>query len=128
MKRDVMWTITSMLLVVLLVFHLTDDIVLGMEPGSLSNLYAGVLISFLWLYATLILGGRRPGYVIVLLGSLVGAYVPYVHFSGRGVARIAKSSGGFFFVWTLFAIGIVALLSVTLSARGLWRLRRTASE
>jgi hypothetical protein len=45
---------------------------------------------------------------------------------GVGVASgIANSSGGFFFVWTLIALGVTALISVILSVRGLWRLRRT---
>jgi hypothetical protein len=33
---------------------------------------------------------------------------------------IAKSSGAFFFVWTLLALGVSSLFSVILSARGLW--------
>ena len=36
--------------------------------------------------------------------------------------NIAKSSGAFFFVWTLIALGVTALFSVILSARGLWTL------
>ena len=46
---------------------------------------------------------------------------------GKGIgagSRIANSSGAFFFIWTLFAIGITSLLSVILSIRGLWSLRR----
>ena len=45
---------------------------------------------------------------------------------GKGVGvggNIAKSSGAFFFVWTLIALGVTALFSVTLSARGLWTLQ-----
>jgi biotin transporter BioY len=45
---------------------------------------------------------RRSGYVIIFLGSILGAGVPVIHMLGRGVGgEIAKSSGGFFFVWTL---------------------------
>jgi len=41
------------------------------------------------------------------------------------VAReIAKSAGGFFFVWTLWALGGLGGFTVILSARGLWDLRR----
>jgi hypothetical protein len=36
---------------------------------------------------------------------------------------IAQSSGGFFFVWTLLALGVTALFSVILSVRGLWSLQ-----
>ena len=43
---------------------------------------------------------------------------------GKGVGAIAKSSGGFFFVWTLLALGVTAVFSLILSARGLWSLRR----
>jgi len=36
--------------------------------------------------------------------------------------NIAKSSGAFFFVWALIALGVTALFSVILSGRGLWTL------
>jgi len=45
---------------------------------------------------------------------------------GKGVGvggNIAKSSGAFFSVWTLIALGVTARFSVILSARGLWTLR-----
>jgi hypothetical protein len=46
--------------------------------------------------------------------------------TGVGVASgIANSSGGFFFIWTLLALGVTGLFSVILSARGLWSLRRS---
>jgi hypothetical protein len=38
--------------------------------------------------------------------------------------RIAGSSGIFFWVWTLLALGVTAVFSLILSARGLWSLRR----
>jgi hypothetical protein len=42
---------------------------------------------------------------------------------GVGVAsRIAHTSGHFFFVWTLLAIGLLGPFSAILSARGLWSL------
>ena len=127
MKHNPMLTIFSLLSLLFLTFHLTDDIVRGMEPGGLSNLIGGVLISVVWLYGTLVLAGRRAGYVIILLASLLGLAVPVIHMRGTGVgvaSGIANSSGGFFFVWTLIALGVTALFSVILSARGLWSLRR----
>ena len=67
------------------------------------------------------LAGKRSGYVIILLGSLLGLIVPVIHMKGAGVGgAIAKSSGAFFFIWTLLALGVTALFSVILSARGLW--------
>jgi hypothetical protein len=130
MKQNLLLTITSLLSILLMTFHLTDDIVRGMEPGGLSSLTAVPIVVVL-LYGTLVLAGRRSGYVIILLGSLLLLVVPVVHMKGKGVgvaSGIADSSGGFFFVWTLIALGVTALISVILSVRGLWSLRRTTPD
>ncbi len=98
MKHSVMLTITSLLSILFMTFHLTDDIVRGMEPGKLLDLIA-VPILVVWLYGTLVLAERRSGYVIILLGSLLALVVPVVHMMGKGVgvgSRIANSSGAFF--------------------------------
>ena len=119
MKKNVMLTIASLLSILFLTFHLTDDIVRGMEPGTLSSLIA-VPILVVWLYGTLVLAERRSGYVIILLGSLLGLLVPVIHMKGAGVGgAIAKSSGAFFFIWTLLALGVTSFCSAILSARGL---------
>jgi hypothetical protein len=123
-RLDPLLTITSLLLIVLLTFHLADDIVRGFEKGGLANLTA-VPIVVVWLYATLVLTGRRSGYIITLLLSLFGLVVPYVHMKGRGVginSSIWHTNGAFFFVWTLIAIGVTGLFSIVLSVRGLWSL------
>lgn len=121
MKHSVMLTIASLFSILLLTFHLSDDIFRGMEKGGLSNLVA-VPILVVWLYGTLVLAERRSGYVIVLIGSLLGLAVPVVHMRGAGLgAQIARApSGGFFFVWTMIALCVTALFSVIFSARGLW--------
>jgi hypothetical protein len=124
LKEKAMLTIASLLSLLFLTFHLADDIVRGFEKGGLSNLTA-VPITVVWLYGTLVLAGRRSGYIIILLGSLLGLAVPIIHMRGRGVgisSSIGHTSGAFFFVWTLIAIGVTALFSVILSVRGLWSL------
>ena len=125
MKHNVTLTITSLLLILFLTFHLADDIRRGYEPGGLSNLVGGVLITVVLLYGTLVLAERRSGYIIMLLGSLLAMFVPYIHMKGKGVglaSRMAYTSGHFFFVWTLIAIGALGLFCAILSARGLWSL------
>ncbi len=120
MKQNVVLTIASLLSIVLVTWHTADDIVRGMEPGTLFDLIV-VPILAVWLYGTLVLAGKRSGYVIILLGSLLGLVVPVIHMKGAGVGgAIAASSGGFFFIWTLLALGVTALFSVILAARGLW--------
>ena len=120
MKHNVVLTIASLLSILFVTLHTADDIVRGMEPGTLFDLIV-VPILVVWLYGTLVLAERLSGYVIVLLGSLLGLVVPIIHMKGAGVGgAIAKSSGGFFFIWTLLALGVTALFSVILSACGLW--------
>jgi len=54
MKHNVLLTVASLLSILFMTFHLTDDIVRGMEPGTLSNLTA-LPIVVVWLYGTLVL-------------------------------------------------------------------------
>jgi hypothetical protein len=126
MKQNVLLTIGSMLTAVFFLLHVADDIVRGFEPGGVANL-GTVPILVVWLYATLVLAGRRSGAVIVLLLSVLAAGIPYLHFRGAGgVAggRIAGSSGVLLWVWTLLALGVCAAFSAVLAAQELWRLRR----
>jgi hypothetical protein len=130
MKQNLSLTIASLLSILFVTLHTADDIVRGMEPGTLFDLIV-VPILVLWLYGTLVLAEKPSGYVLILLGSLLGMLVPVIHMKGAGVGgAIAQSSGAFFFIWTLFALGVTSLFSVLLSARGLWELltRRAAGQ
>ena len=121
-----MLTIASLLSILFFTFHLAHDIVRGIEPGTLTNLPAIPIFVF-WLYGTLVLAERRSGYIITLLGGLFALVVPLSHMRGRGVgvaSRLAGSSGHFFFVWILIAIGVTGLFSVILSTHELWDLRK----
>jgi hypothetical protein len=123
LKHNVMLTIASLLSILFMTFHLADDVVRGFEPGGFKNL-SGVLILVVWLYGTLMLAERRSGYVIMLLGAILGVLVSVAHMRGVGLVggRIANSSGIFFWVWTLLALGVTSIFSLILSARGLWSL------
>ena len=112
----------------LFTFHLTDDIVRGFEPGGFRHI-SGMLTLVVWLYGTLVLTGKRSGYIINLLGSLLSSLMPVAHMRGVGLVggRVANSNGKFFWVWTLLAVGVTASFSVILSVRGLWSLRRAQS-
>ena len=123
MKHNVTLTIASLLSILFTSFHHADDVVRGMAPGKFSNLIP-VFFLLVWLYGTLVLAGRRSGYVIILVLSLLASGLPVVHMRGAGVGFGTTRSGGFFYVWTLIALGVTTLFSVILSARGLWSLRR----
>jgi hypothetical protein len=128
MKHASTLTIFSLLTMLLFTFHLTDDIVRGFEPGGFRHI-SGMLTLVVWLYGTLVLTGKRSGYIINLLGSLLSSLMPVAHMRGVGLVggRVANSNGKFFWVWTLLAVGVTASFSVILSVRGLWSLRRGQS-
>ena len=122
MKQTAILPTTSLLSIIFMTFHLTDDIVFKMSPPGFSNLIA-LLIFVVWLYCTVVLAERRAGYIIMFLGALFGLFVPVVHMKGSGgvlAGEIGKSGEAFFFVWTLLALGTTSALSLVLSARGLW--------
>jgi hypothetical protein len=119
MKRSVMLTVASLLSILLLMLHVTDDIVRGMDKAGLANFIA-IAILVVWLYGTLVLTERRPGYIITLIGGIIATVVPVIHLRGTGIVNVVKSSGGFFFLWTLFALGVLGIFSIILSVRGLW--------
>jgi hypothetical protein len=80
-RRDVLLTITSLLSVLLAALHVADDIVRGFEPGGFKNV-SGIMIMAVWLNGALVLAERRSGYVIMLLGSLLGTVIPLAHMTG----------------------------------------------
>jgi hypothetical protein len=124
MKQTAMLTTASLLTILLMTFHMAGDILFRIAPAGLVNLLV-VFIFVVQLYGTLVLAGRRAGYIIIFFGSALGLLVPVVHMKGtRGVlgGDIGNSSQAFFFVWILLALGITATFSIILSARALWSL------
>ena len=67
MKHNILTT-ASLLSILFVTFHLTDDIVRGMEPGTLSNLIA-VPILVVWLYGTLVPALLATGFGIVFAAA-----------------------------------------------------------
>ena len=123
MKHNVLLTIASLLSILLLTLHVTDDIVRGISKAEPSNI--ALLVLAVLLYGTLVLNERRLGHVIMLLVGLFAAVMPVIHMREAHYGEIAKSTGGFFFVWTLWALGGLGGFTFILSARGLWNLRRS---
>jgi hypothetical protein len=132
MKQTAMLTTASLLTILLMTFHLASDILFKMSPAGLSNLFA-VFVLVVLLCGTLLLAGRRAGYIIIFFGSVLGLIMPVLHMKGtRGVigGEIGNSSEAFFFVWVLLALGVTATFSIVLSVRALlslpWRRNRRA--
>ena len=133
MKQTALLTTASLLTILFITLHLTGDILFRMSPAGLVNLFA-VFVLVVQLYGTLVLGGRRAGYIIIFLGSVLGLLIAVIHMKGtRGLlgGDIGNSGQAFLFVWILLALGITATFSIILSARALlslpWRRSRRAS-
>jgi hypothetical protein len=124
MKPSVLLTVASLLSLLLIMVHLTGDVLL--QPEGSVKYYIPVVIFVVWLYGTLMLSKRVSGYVIMLLGGLISAGMIVLH-SRTGVVR---QSGGFYFVFTLFALSTTGWFTAILAARELWlafRNRRAAA-
>jgi len=116
-----MLTIASLLSILLLTLHITDDIVRGISKAEPSNIALAVLVCCCtgrWCSPN---GDRVRHHAArrVVRGSHA-----VIHMRGAHYGEIAKSTGGFFFVWTLWALGGLGGFTFILSARGLWGLRR----
>lgn len=115
MKPSILLTISSLLSLLLIMVHLTGDVLL--QPEGSVKYYIPVVIFVVWLYGTLMLSNRVSGYVIMLLGGLISAGMIVLH-SRTGVVR---QSGGFYFVVTMFALSTTGWFTAILAARELWR-------
>jgi hypothetical protein len=126
-KHDRLLTIACVASVVLMTVHVSDDVVRGFEPGGFKNL-SGLAIFTAFLCAALIPEQRRWSLAVTFLGSALAAVMPAAHMLGRGLAPVAATPGGHYFVWTLFALGVSGGFGMVLSLLGAWRLRgRTSS-
>ncbi len=113
-------TITSLLSILLLSLHVVDDIVRGFDPPGLAN-FVGIAILVVLLYGTLILRERIPGIVIMLVGSVFAAAMPAIHLRSPRIAETAASDWGYFFIWTLWALGVTGFFGIILCIRSLVR-------
>lgn len=126
MKNNLMLTIASLLSILLITFHMTDDTLhakAGMpEARGVTLLIVPILV--IWLYGALVLAEKRSGHIIMLIGSLLALLMPAAHLGGTGIIGSGGIGRGYLFVWTLHALGVTGMFSLVLSVRGLWSLFR----
>src|SRR5215467_9375868 len=112
MKHDLTLTVTSLLSILLMTFHLTSDTLRAHagNPEAGGSTLIGVPILVLWLCGTLMLAGKRSGYIVMLIGSLLAIGMPVIHVmfsAGIFHGQLARGNAGdFIFVWTLHALGV----------------------
>jgi hypothetical protein len=123
MKNNRALIVASLLTLLLTIVHLSQDVIFQAEGHVKYPI--PVVIFALWLYATLMLSERISGYIIMLLGGLIGAGMIIVHAKAGGVVG---NSEGLFFVWTLFALSTAGWFTAILSARGIWTTIRSRRQ
>ncbi len=124
MKSSTVLTIASLLAILFMTLHITDDILRdqgGVAEGGFLVLIA-VVVLIVWLYAVLLLPERRSGLIIQLVGSFLASFVAFAHLTGLAddtMAVIAKASGPFF-TWVVVGLGLTAIFALIVSARRLF--------
>jgi hypothetical protein len=124
MKHNRALIVASLLSLLLTIVHLSQDVIL--QGDGHVKYPIPVVVFALWLYATVMASDRIWGYIIMLLGGLIGAGMIVVHAKAGGVV---DKSDGLFFVWILFVLSTTGWFTAILSARGIWttvRSRRSA--
>src|SRR3954470_3221429 len=109
-RNTPMLKMTSLISVVLFILHVTGDIALGYEKGSV---YPVIPIALVFLYGTLVLSARLAGVIIMLLGGLASAGMPLLHWKLYAVA--GNGAVGFFFAAIVLAMGVTGLFGFILS-------------
>jgi len=113
MKQNVLLVVASLLSLLLLIVHITQDTILQAEGSMMYPI--PVVIFAVWLYATLVAPDRIWGLVVILLGGLFSVGMIVIH--AKGI--VVRQTGGFFFIFTQFALSTTGWLTIALAARAL---------
>jgi hypothetical protein len=123
MTNNLMLRNTSLLLLLLLTLHVVDDIVHGFDSAGLVNMIGIVAVGFL-IYGTLMFHERVSGHLVMLFIGLFSLLMPIIHLRSARINETAQASGGYFFIWTLWALGGIGIFGIILAVQGLVNLRR----
>jgi hypothetical protein len=120
MKQHDLLSWTSIVSVLLLALHISQDIVFGFDRAGLNHL-TGVAILLVILCGAVLLRERLFGKVIMLLGGLMAAGMLPLHMRNGLRPEFLEKSGALIFIWNLYVLGVLgaftAILAV-LSFRG----------
>jgi hypothetical protein len=124
-KQTDLLVVTSIISVLLLALHISQDIVFGLDRAGLNHL-VGVAILLVVVCGALLLRGRPLGTVIMLLGGVMAAGMLPLHMRHGLRPEFLEKSGALLFIWTLYVLGVTGAFSVVLAVLVL-RTRRVAS-
>ena len=119
--------VTSLIALFLLTIHIVDDIVRGFDPAGMMNMI-GIVVAAVLVYGSTVLRDKLSGRLMMLFVGFFAAAMPLVHLRSPRINEIAHGEGGFFFIWTLWALGIVGIFGMILALHSIWEARRNRSE
>lgn len=125
MKQRDLLSVTSILSMLLLALHISQDIVFGFDPAGLHHLF-GVAILVVVVCGAVLLRERPSGKVIMLLGGVIALAMMPMHMRNGLRPEFLEKSGALLFVWILYVLGVLGAFTVVLAVQAL-RDRRVAS-
>ena len=118
MKQNDVLSVISMLSVLLLALHISQDIVFGFDRAGLNHL-VGVAILLVIACGAVLWRERRLGTVIMLLGGVMAFGMLPLHMRNGLRPEFLEKSGAVLFIWTLYVLGVIGGLSIILAIRAL---------
>ena len=118
MKRNDLLSVTSLLSVLLLALHISQDIVFGFDPAELHHL-VGVGFLLVVVCGAVSLRERTSGKVIMLLGGVMAAGMLPLHMRNGMRPDFLEKSGALLFIWTLYVLGVAGAFSIILAVQAL---------
>ncbi|HEX3552064.1 MAG TPA: hypothetical protein VIA62_02415 [Thermoanaerobaculia bacterium] len=125
MNQNNLLSVTSILSVLLLALHISQDIIFGFDRAGLNHL-VGVAILLVVVCGAVLLRERVVGKVIMLLGGVMAAGMLPLHMRNGLRPEFLQKSGALVFIWTLYLLGVNGTFSAILAIRALLP-RRAAS-
>lgn len=126
MNKTQLLTAGSLLSLVLLTIHIVDDIARGWDSAGMLNMI-GISVMAVLLYGATVLRERLAGLLMMLFVGFSAAAMPVIHLRSARINEIAQASGGYFFIWTLWALGVIGIFVMILAIHSIWERRRGRS-
>ncbi len=117
-KHNDLLSMTSILSVLLLALHISQDIVFGFDRAGLNQL-VGVAILLVVECGAVLLRERTSGKVIMLLGGVMAVSMMPLHMRNGLRPEFLERNGALLFVWTLYVLGVIGAFSVILAVMAL---------
>ncbi|MGE0440227.1 MAG: hypothetical protein AB7S39_07015 [Gemmatimonadales bacterium] len=118
MKQTDLLSGISILSVLLLALHISQDIVFGLDRAGLNHL-VGVAMLLVIVCGAVLLRDRLPGKVIMLLGGVMAAGMLPLHMRQGLRPEFLARSGALPFIWTLYVLGVTGGFTIILALRQL---------